>query len=135
MDAVERILTLVREAVPSLEVYDDKAPPAAQRPSRFVVVYLSPGVREKGNIGGRADRQRLSWQVTSMATSDDAAKVGDVAWQARWAARRIRDYLVTQRLHPAGSLIDHVLSTRQGDNDQLVTTQAVGMVDQYEALA
>lgn len=135
MDTADRILELVREAVPSLTVYDGKVPPVSQRPGRFVVVYIPPGVREAGNVAAVADRQRVSWQVTSLATGDDPAKINDLAWQARWAARRIRDHLVASRLHPAGSKVRHTLSSRQGDDDQLVTTQAVGMVDQYEALA
>lgn len=135
MDAADRILELVREAVPNLTVYDGKAPPVGERPGRFVVVYIPPGTREAGNVGGVADRRRLSWQVTSLATADDPAKINDIAWQARWAATRIRDHLVKSRVTPAGSLIGNVLSTVQGQDDQLVTTQAVGIVDQYEALA
>lgn len=135
MDAADRIIELVREAVPTLTVYDGKVPPVAARPGRFVVVYLAPGVRERGNVGGRADRQRLSWQTSSMATADDPAKVQDIAWQARWASRRIRDYLIERRVHPAGSLIEHEMNTAQGTDDQLVTTVAVGIVDQFSALA
>lgn len=125
----------MREAVPSLTVYDGKVPVVGRRPGRFVVVYIPTGTREAGNVGGVADRRRLSWQVTSLATADDPAKVADIAWQARWAATRIRDHLITSRVAPAGSLIDNVLSTVQGSDDQLVTTQAVGIVDQYECLA
>ncbi|MFK5691281.1 hypothetical protein ACI3EY_16610 [Ornithinimicrobium sp. LYQ92] len=135
MDAADRVLTLVREAVPTLTVFDSKVPSVDQRPSRFVVVYIPPGLREAGNVGGVADRRRVTWQVTSLATGDDPGKINDLAWQARWAATKIRDHLVANRITPSGSLIGHTLSTRQGDDDQLVTTQAVGMVDQYEALA
>lgn len=134
MDPAEAILALVRAAVPDLTVFDGKVPPVAQRPGRFLVVYMPPGVREAGNAGDRADRVRISWQVTSLATADDPTKLKDIAWQARWAAARVRDHLVANRLTPAGSKVRHTLSSRQGDDDQLVTTQAFGVVDQYEAL-
>lgn len=135
MEPAEAILALVREAVPTLEVFDGKPPPVAERPQRFVVVYLAPGVLEAGNVADRADRVRISWQVTVIATADDPRQLKDVAWQARWGAGRIRDHFVTSRLHPAGSKIRHTLSSRRGDDDQLVTTQAAAVVDQYEALA
>lgn len=131
----ERVLELVREAVPNRTVFDNKLPPVDLRPPQFLVVYLSSGTREAGNIGEVADRQELTWQVTSIATSDDPRQVADLSWQARWASQRVRDYLVARRLTPSGSYIRHTLSTTQGDNDQLVTTQAAAVVDHYEARA
>lgn len=135
MDTAERVLELVREAVPTRTVFDNKLPPVEMRPQEFLVVYVTPGLREAGNIGEVADRQEVTWQVTSIATSDDPRQVNDLSWQARWAAERVRDHLVASRLVPSGSHIRHTLSTTQGDNDQLVTTQAAAVVDHYQARA
>lgn len=138
MDAADRILELVREALaatPDVAVYDGKVPPVEKRPQRFAVVYVPPGVREAGTVGGQTDRLSISWQVTSLATADNPAAIEYIAWQARNTATRVRDYLVARKVTPAGSRITNTLFTVQGQDDQLVTTQAAGVVAQYEALA
>lgn len=136
IDLADRIVELVREAVPGVTVFDGDVPPAdAARPDRYVVLWVPAGVREGRSVGPTHDRTRFHFRVTCAAYGDTIAEREHLAWQARWMASRIRDHLTRNRLTVGGTLIRHDDSQPPTRDEAVVARTALFATDGYTARA
>lgn len=130
------VMRLIREAVPGVKVYDGQ--PAAKledRPELHLIVDINVPVLQDDSITSGRDAELVKFQVRTIVRSGGETTREDAAWVARWHSRKVRNYLVRQRLRSGGQLIDHVLQTGMVDDQAIVAHSTQIQVSQFEARA
>ncbi len=117
MIAADAILTAVRNVVPvDVKVYD--AIVTGVPPVRYAVLYIPGGLRMASGMDAVSDAIYLEFQVTTVASSDNASYS---AATCRWLANTIRDGLTDLIIVADGwanARIQHVGSQSPAPDEQ-----------------
>lgn len=133
MDYAEKVLSLIREVVGDVTIYDGQpAEKLEDRPERHVIVDLQVPLLSEATVAPTFDRESVSWQVRCVVRSGGTFSRDDAAWAARTLSKRIRDYLARRRLRAGGELIRHELEGGLIDDQAMVSHATYIEVSQYQ---
>lgn len=127
MTLPDTVLTVIRAAVPDVDVFDGEIP--TEPPARYAIVYIDDGTLRALAACGQSDSATLRWQVQSIAPDRQMAS---------WIAATIRDATVDTKPSATGWVcgpIQHVFSERPGRDETVGEKPMVYKPDLYELLA
>lgn len=133
MSVPDAILSLVRDPIPAVTVFDSGAPDenteADQVPERYVVFWPDRGTPESGNVAGQFTGGTFRWQLTFVAPDRGMCD---------WMADQVRVRILGERPFIAGWSCGQILlpfSLPAERDEQVLSRRAVVAMDRYQLLA